>query len=250
MLTTSPTPNAQIGAHSAEVSQTLRSLQYAIAQCRDAVFITDAAGMIARVNPAFERLTGYSSHDAVGKDLSTLTADGPHSAIYGQIWERMLQQRTFSGSMRLRRISEECLTVEIIVTPVLDLEGQIENLVCTCHPAQEGFDSAPVTELPSAKPEQVREVAHALNNLLMVAMSHAELAFDSLAVEHSARVQMQVIKQACRRAADVVRLLYELESQVEETAQPAPLHYQVPAAQHILKPPMPAIAKSRAKAAS
>ena len=250
MLTASPTPNAQIGPHSTEASQGLRILQYAIAQCRDAVFITDAAGIIARVNPAFEKLTGYSCHEAVGKDLSALTAEGPYSESYREIWERILQQRSFSGSLRLRCMPDECLTVQVTVTPVLDLEGQVESLVCTCHPVEENSSPRAVSELPSAKPEQVKEVAHALNNLLMVAMSNAELAFDALSIEHPVRVQMQAIKQACRRAADVVRLLYELERQSEKTVNPTPLHYQAPAAQLVRKPPAPATEKARARAAS
>ena len=249
MLTASPTPNAHIGAPSAEASRVLRDLQYAIAQCRDAVFITDAAGIIARVNPAFEKLTGYSSHQAVGKDLSALTADGPHSASYQRIWERTLQQRPFSGPLRLRRRSEECIAVEITITPVPDSEGQVASLVCSCHRVEEGPPS-PSAEAPSANAEQVNEVAHALNNLLMVAMSNAELAFDALPIENPARVQMQSIKQACRRAADVVRLLYELERQPQKNVQPAPLHYQAPVVHPITKPAQPATEKARAKAAS
>lgn len=250
MLTASPTPNAHIGAHSAEASRVLRDLQYAIAQCRDAVFITDAAGIIARVNPAFEKLTGYSSHEAVGKDLSALTAEGPHSASYQRIWERTLQQRPFSGPLRLRRRSEECIAVEITITPVPDSEGQVASLVCSCHLVEECSPLSAVAETPPANAEQINEVAHALNNLLMVAMSHAELAFDALPVENSVRVQMQSIKQSCRRAADVVRLLYELERQAEKSAQPAPLHYKPPAVHPIAKPTLPATEKARAKAAS
>lgn len=251
MLTTSPTPNAHIGAPSIEASQVLRDLQYAIAQCRDAVFVADPAGIIVRVNPAFERLTGYSSHEAVGKDLSALTVDGPHSAIYQRIWERTLQQRTFSGPLRLRHQSGQGIAVEMTVTPVPTFDGEIGSLVCTCHRVEEISPAeSSAEESRSANSEQVKEVAHALNNLLMVAMSNAELSFDALPVEHPLRVQMQTIRQACRRAADVVRLLYELERQPEQSVQPAPLHYQPPAVRPIAKPPQPATEKARAKAAS
>lgn len=251
MLATSPTPNAHIGSHSTDASQALRDLQYAIVQCRDAVFVADAAGLIVRVNPAFEKLTGYSSHEAVGKDLSALTADGPHSANYQRIWERTLQQRSFSGPLRLRHRSEKCIAVEITVTPVPASDGQIASLVCTCHCIEEASPSVfSVDEPPSANSAQVQEVAHALNNLLMVAMSNAELAFDALPIEHPLRVQMQTIRQACRRAADVIRLLYELERQPENIVQPAPLHYQPPAVRPLPKPALPGTEKARAKTAS
>jgi PAS domain S-box-containing protein len=57
----------------------LRNLQYAVNQCQDVIFFTDPAGMIERVNPAFEGCTGYSSGEAVGKDLSWIAAEGPKS---------------------------------------------------------------------------------------------------------------------------------------------------------------------------
>lgn len=251
MLTTSPTPNAHIGAPSIEASQVLRDLQYAMAQCRDAVFVADAAGLIVRVNPAFEKLTGYSSHEAVGKDLSALTADGPHSASYQKIWERTLQQRAWSGSLRLRHQSGQGIAVEMTVTPVPTFDGDIGSLVCTCHRVEEGGPAKSSADEPaSANSEQVKEVAHALNNLLMIAMSNAELAFDALPIENPLRVQMQTIRQACRRAADVVGLLYELERQPEQSVQPAPLHYQPPTVRPIAKPPLAATAQARAKAAS
>ncbi len=36
------------------MADALRNLQHAVAQCQDVVFITDAFGVIVRVNPAFE----------------------------------------------------------------------------------------------------------------------------------------------------------------------------------------------------
>jgi len=44
----------------------LRNLQHALNLCQEVIFFTDPAGMIERVNPAFEELTGYSSGEAVG----------------------------------------------------------------------------------------------------------------------------------------------------------------------------------------
>jgi len=226
----SPTPNAQIGAQVAETAQLLRNLQHAVAQCREAVFITDATGIIARTNPAFEKLTGYSSQEAVGKDLSALSADGPHSQDYKQIWERILQQRPFSGPIVLRQKYAERVAVEIIITPVLDAQGQIGNLVCTCNALGRTSSSVEQSSAPTAKPDQIKEVAHALNNTLMIAMAQAELSFELLAPEHPVRVRLKGIKQVCRRAADLVRLLYELEKQAEENTPPEPIHYQSPSA--------------------
>jgi PAS domain S-box-containing protein len=81
----------------------LRNLQYAVNQCQDVIFFTDPAGMIERVNPAFEELTGYSSVEAVGQDLSWIAAEGPKSDSYRRIWEQVFQGRAFRGNLQVRR---------------------------------------------------------------------------------------------------------------------------------------------------
>lgn len=247
----SPTPNALIGARPAEMSQTVRNLEHAVAQCRDAIFIADAAGTISRVNPAFEKLTGYLSHEAVGKDLSALTADGPHSEDYRAIWERVLEQRPFSGSTTFRHKSGQRFRVEIVITPLLDSRSQIGNLVCTCNILENTAATLTDYDAKTAKPDQLNEVVHALNNMLMTVMAQAELSFESLPPEHAARVRMKGIRQACRRAGDLVRLLYEFEQQSEETA-PEPLHYrpsQSSTPEADAMPARPAPPKARATAA-
>lgn len=52
----------QMEQHSAEES--LRKLSRAVEQSADTVVITDRQGVIEYVNPAFERLTGYSRNEA------------------------------------------------------------------------------------------------------------------------------------------------------------------------------------------
>lgn len=48
----------------------MRSLQHAVTQSHGAIFMTDGAGIVSRLNPTFEKLTGYSSLQIIGKDLS------------------------------------------------------------------------------------------------------------------------------------------------------------------------------------
>ncbi len=54
-----------LGGGNAE--DTVRKLWQAIEQSADMVLITDCAGVIEYVNPAFEILTGYSREEAIGE---------------------------------------------------------------------------------------------------------------------------------------------------------------------------------------
>jgi PAS domain-containing protein len=76
----------------------LRNLQHAVNLCQEVIFFTDPAGMIERVDPAFEERTRYSSVEAV--DLSWIAADGPMSDTYRRIWEQVFQDRAFRGNLR------------------------------------------------------------------------------------------------------------------------------------------------------
>src|SRR5438874_9532261 len=125
---------------SIKMAKAFRNLQCAVTQSHDAVFITDAAGLISRVNPAFEKLTSYSSIEVIGKDMSLLIADGPQSGDYGQIWNRIFQQRAFSGPVRLKKKSGEHCDTDMTLTPLSDGRGQITNVVCSCQVLRDGTE--------------------------------------------------------------------------------------------------------------
>ena len=56
-------PNPRPSGGSAD----LRLLSVAMETAANAIFVTDAEGIIEFVNPAFERLSGYSKEEAVGE---------------------------------------------------------------------------------------------------------------------------------------------------------------------------------------
>jgi len=79
------------------MAEALRNLQHAVAQCHDAVFITASTGVLTRVNAAFEQLTGHSSVELIGKDLSLITKDGGQSSEYQQIWRDIFEEKRYRG---------------------------------------------------------------------------------------------------------------------------------------------------------
>lgn len=193
---------------SIKMAQALRNLQCAVTQSHEAIFITDAAGLISRVNPAFEKLTSYSSIEVVGKDMSLLIADGPQSDDYHQIWSKIFQQRAFSGPVRLKKKSGEQFDTHMTLTPLSDIRGQITNVVCSC---QELRDDAEVGRVSPANLTPMLETAHHLNNVLLVLMANADLICGALPPEHPLRSRMQDINASAHRAGALGRLLLDCE---------------------------------------
>ena len=60
----------------------MRRLTAAIRQTADAVIVTDATGAIEYVNPAFERVTGYSSDEVLGQNPRILKSGVQGPAFY------------------------------------------------------------------------------------------------------------------------------------------------------------------------
>lgn len=192
----------------------LRNLQHAVNQSQDVIFFTDPAGVIERVNPAFETLTGYSSVEAVGKDLSWVAAEGPSSEAYRKIWEQVFQGRPYRGALQLRRKEKEkdgdACELDVLIAPVRDGKGRTASLLCT------GRDTSEKRELESQLSQARRMdaigtlaggVAHDFNNMLMVISAYAELGLESLPKEHRLWRNLQEILAASRRASDLTRQL-------------------------------------------
>lgn len=211
-----------------QLALALMNLQHAVGQCHDLVFFTDQAGVITRVNPAFERILGYTALEAVGMDLSKLVAGGPPSESYRHIWARIFAGEAYHGALSLQQKSGATCEVELTITALHDSRGLIASLVGT------GRDLAGQTErdesaLKVPDRETLCSVAHELNNLLMVMGANAELAFNSLPSDHKLRRNLQEIKNASRHASELSHFLHgdrELPdasefSRLNQTAQDA-----------------------------
>ena len=191
----------------AQLAQALLNLQHAVGQCHDFVFFTDQAGVITRVNPAFEKLTGHAALDAVGMDLSCIIAGGPQSESYRRIWARIFAGEMFTGSVGIKQKGGIACEVELTITALHDSRGSIASLVGT------GYEHAQPADHRDSALDSVltdgtrRRLAHEFSNLLMIMGTHAELAFNSLPAEHTVRRNLQEITNAARRASELARVL-------------------------------------------
>jgi two-component system cell cycle sensor histidine kinase/response regulator CckA len=108
----------------------LRLQSTALNAAANAIVITDRAGLIEGVNPAFSDLTGYSEAEAVGKNLRDLLKSGQHDqAFYQNLWETILAGRIWRGDLINRRKDGSLYTEEQTITPVRDAQGDITHFI-------------------------------------------------------------------------------------------------------------------------
>lgn len=102
----------------------------ALEAAANAIAITDRAGSIEWVNPAFCDLTGYTAEEVAGKNLRDLVKSGQHdTAFYRQLWETISSGQVWQGEIINRRKNGSLYTEEQTITPVRDANGEIRHFV-------------------------------------------------------------------------------------------------------------------------
>jgi PAS domain S-box-containing protein len=104
-------------------------LNDAIAQTAEAVVVTDRFGTIQYVNPAFTRLTGYSSEEALGQNPRILKSGRQGAAFYRDFWNTIGAKGVWRGELINRRKDGTHYTEEMSINCVRDRRGEITNYI-------------------------------------------------------------------------------------------------------------------------
>ena len=185
-------------------------LAMALAQAAEAVVITDAGGTIEYVNPAFEKITGYSSREAIGQNPRILKSGVQDDEFYRKLWETITQGRTWRGRMVNRKKDGTFFTEEATISPVRNAVGTIATYVAVKRDITDQL-ALEAQLLQSQKMEGIGRlaggIAHDFNNLLSVVLSSAEFALEGMREGDPIRQDVQQISDAGKRAALLTKQL-------------------------------------------
>lgn len=109
----------------------LQKLSRAIEQTAECVFITNPDGIIEYVNPAFERLTGFTSAEAIGQSPQLLRSGEHAASFYKEMWRTLKDGGVFRDTVINRHKNGTLFYEEKVITPVKDSNGAITHFVST-----------------------------------------------------------------------------------------------------------------------
>lgn len=157
----------------------------AIEQAAESVVITGVDGAIQYVNPAFERLTGYSREEAVGQNPRVLKSGEQDASFYRDMWDTLTQGKTWEGRMANRAKDGSRFVEDATISPVCDPRGVIVNYVAVKHDITEHLreheQKAKLEEqlVQAQRMESIGRfaggVAHDLNNVLAIILGYGEV---------------------------------------------------------------------------
>lgn len=127
-----PDERGQPGAAAEDwAEQTVERLTLAVEQTADSVLITDREGVIQYVNPAFERMSGYSREEAIGRHPNLLRSGVHTTEFYAELWRTILSGQSFRCVTTNRARDGRLYDEEQTIGPIRDASGTITHFVST-----------------------------------------------------------------------------------------------------------------------
>jgi diguanylate cyclase (GGDEF)-like protein/PAS domain S-box-containing protein len=100
------------------------------ANAAEAIIVTDEAGLIVRVNPAFSLITGYAESEVLGKPSSLLKSGRHSQEFFDEMWQALKQNGCWQGEVWNRRKSGDLFVVWLSITRITG-GGQPVRFVAT-----------------------------------------------------------------------------------------------------------------------
>ncbi len=195
----------------AQLSKEHRWLSAAIEQAAESVVITNTGGTILYVNPAFERLTGYSYAEVVGQNLPIFQdSEQQDPAFYQKMWTTISTGQVWHERFANKKKDGTVYMADTTITPLRDERGTIINYVSVQRDVtrelqlEQQYRQAQRME---AVGRLAAGIAHDFNNLLTAINGFADLLKVELSSDDPLQELVDKILRSGRRAADLVRQL-------------------------------------------
>ena len=221
-------------------------LMTAIEQSAEIVVITDIQGRILYANPAFEKTSGYSVKEALGKHPSMLKS-GTHSrAFYENLWNTILSGRMWHGVFVNRHKNGSLFHEEATISPVKNEAGEIVNFVAVKRDVTREKQLEEQLQ-QSQKMETIGTLAgglaHDFNNILATIMGYADMARKETDKNSELYDDLSNILRASERGKDLVRKILTFSRQFDTKSEPVDVARVVNESVQLLKGSVPASIK-------
>jgi len=209
----------------------MRKLVTLLTQTEVEIVITDTRGTIEYVNPAFEKITGYSAAEARGETPRVLKSDRHDEPFYENLWGTITAGKPWNGRFINKRKDGSLYHEAAHIFPIFNEKGAIQNYAAIKRDItqevalEEQIQQASQLE---AIGRLTGGVAHDFNNVLTIIRGNAETVLKDLGPGDPHYEEIFGILKASQQATRVTNQLLAFSRQ--QIIRPAFL-----SANHILK---------------
>ncbi len=189
--------------------------------------ITETNGCILYVNPAFEKDTGYTAEEVLGRNPRLLKSGRHGKEFFRDMWMTIERGEVWQGHLIDRRKDGSLFDVHQIITPISDAGGRIVNFVSVWR------DVTRERQLE----EQVRQsqkmdgigrlasgIAHDFNNVLAAMIGYGEMLQVKARAQPDLAGYIGEILSNANRASNLTRQLLAFSRRQAHEIQPVNLN--------------------------
>ena len=132
------------------------------------VLITDKNGIIEYVNPAFCKVTGFSSQEVIGRTPAILKSERMPDVFYQRLWESIDSGIEWRGEFFNRRKNGTYYLEKAVISALKSADGSVSHLIKT---------SEDITDKRHSEDHQQRRIklTESINSANLVFMEHGNL---------------------------------------------------------------------------
>ncbi|MEJ2422511.1 MAG: PAS domain S-box protein [Acidobacteriota bacterium] len=197
----------------------LRLLGETIEQAHDAILVTDTAGSISYVNPALEKLTGYSRLELLGRNPRLFRGGQKEPGFYKGLWSSITAGNVWTGTFSNERKDGTAYEARTTVSPVRDEKGGITHFVSVMRDVtreRELEEQLQQAQKMDAVGRLASGIAHDFNNILAAILSYSDLALARKNTVSQMKGFVIQIAHSAERAATLTRRLLAFSRKMEE----------------------------------
>jgi len=199
--------------------------------------ITDAKGKMVYVNPAFERVSGFSRDELIGKNPNILNS-GRHSRdFWGKVWNHILSGKAWVGEVENRRKDGTPFHTELLISPIEDAAGTVVGFLG----AHRDLTEQKILErqlLRSQKMESIGTlaagIAHEVGNPLTSISSLVQVILRTTTDEFT-KEKLELVKNQITRIARIIRDLVDFSRPSTYVVRPTDINQTLREAWNIVQ---------------
>jgi PAS domain S-box-containing protein len=217
-------------------------LATAVEQSSETIVITDTNGVILYANPSFERTTGYTRSEAIGKNPRLLKSGKQDTLFYRDMWETLARGETWRGHFVNQRKNGSLYEEDAVISPIRNNFGTVTNYVAVKHDVtremqlESQFRQAQKME---AIGTLAGGIAHDFNNILMAIFGYASLLKLEVADRPGCLELAEDVLKSANRAKDLVAQILTFSRQREQKREVIKLNSVIKEATKFLRSSLP-----------
>ncbi len=186
----------------AELARAHERLRAILDTAGEGVVFTDSQATIEYINPAMERLTGFTADEALGHNPRIWKSDQTPPVTHQHMWRALTHGETWQGEVINRRKDGGLYDAALTTSPVTDVDGHVVGYVGVQR------DITQQKELDRLKDQFVSNVSHELRTPIANVMLHISLLTRGRPERHD--IYLRTLQREADRLRNMIEDLLDL----------------------------------------